>query len=227
MSGIDSTSLWDTVALLNLFQSVTTFGGQVDGALKAQKLTFLAELKAKERHLRAGHFRFFRYTFGPYSGHLATSIGQLERAGVVTKSGLVTKRGRYILDYAREDIGRSERALEAVDVIRSTGQKFAKKTGTALKEYVYTLTVPVAELGDKPMRVKDIPIGFDIIDPAREVDLEEVGYFSEDVLEEIGAELSMPAEKLRANDPSYRRTVTEALKRAAITSSEKQPAIVS
>ena len=65
--------VWDTVALLTLLDAVNEVG-RVEGNLKPQKLAFLAELEgAANRNLRTAHFRFFRYTFGPYSGQLASS----------------------------------------------------------------------------------------------------------------------------------------------------------
>jgi hypothetical protein len=206
-------TIWDTVALLTLFDTVNKVS-RVYGNLKAQKLAFLAELAAEHENVRVLHYRFFRYTFGPYSGQLATWIERLEKKDILTSGRLLTKRGRYVLDYAAEAVSESTRATTALDVMRETAKKFGRRSGVALKDYVYGLTVPVLDLNGETRRVRDIPLGLDIIDPSRDPNLAEVSPFDGDALEELSAELAMNHELLRPDSHAYKRTVSESLRRA-------------
>ena len=207
------TAIWDTVALLTLFDSVNKIS-RVDGNLKSQKLVFLAELEGQQHHLKAAHFRFFRYTYGPFSHQVANKIDALESRQVLTPGHLLTKRGRYILDYVSEFVEASHRASEATQILRDVAHKFGRKTGAQLKEYVYGLKVPVIEFGNRPRKVRDLQIGVDILDPSRHLDSVEVMPFDDETLEELRAELEMPPGTLNPNSPGYKRTISEALRRA-------------
>lgn len=208
-----ATAIWDTVAILTLFDAVNKIS-RVDGNLKVQKLMFLAELEGHDHHLRTAHFRFFRYTYGPFSHQVANRVSTLEDHQVLTAGRVLTKRGRYILDYAAEFIDASAEASEAAQVLRDTARKFGRRTGVQLKEYVYGLRVPVSEYGDELIKVRDIDIGVDILDPTEDASSVEIAPFDNDTIVELQAELDMPLGALDSRSPGYRRTVAGALRRA-------------
>ena len=64
------------------------------------------------------------------------------------------------------------------------------------------------------MRVRDIGTGLDIIDPARDPNLHEVAPFDDDTLAELAAEMAMPAEVLNQQSSGFKRTISDAMKRA-------------
>ena len=72
-------------------------------------------------------------------GSLQARVEGLENAEILTfrRRGL-TNRARYILEYAGEAIASSARASEAVSLLKETGKRFGRRSGTDLKDYVYS-----------------------------------------------------------------------------------------
>lgn len=207
-----ATAVWDAVAVLALFDAVNQVG-RIDGSTKAQKLVFLAEVEGKRQARTTAHFRFLRHRFGPYGPVLAHKITDLERTGILTVRRALSPRARYILDYAQPYLDSSPDARAALEIFQGVAERYGRMTGGELKELVYEMPVPVVELNDEVRLVKDIPSGFDIIDPTREPTLASIQPFDHDALEEITAELRMDPEVLNPGSAAYKKTVSDALKR--------------
>lgn len=210
--------IWDTVALLTLFDEANKVG-RVDGALKIQKLPFLAELEGQRRNLQIAHFRFIRYHYGPYSALLQRFVEELQGPLLTTSNGTLTSRGRYVLETARACIAQSKQASEAVEVVKTIAGQYGAMSGTALKNAVYRMRVPVRDLGGSVMMVKDIPYCFQIIDPEMEPNLSPIEPFDPETLQDLQAELAMSDSVLDRSRPEYKRTISDALKRAELACS--------
>lgn len=207
-------AVWDTVALLTLFNSINQTG-DIPGNLKVQKVAFLAELAGQRSNLRVAHFRFFRYTNGPYSAQLTKHVGNLEEAGALTRNRVLTARGKYLLDYAAAEIKASKAASDAVDILTSVGTSNANLSGTELMHRVYDMKVPVVDWNNQKCRVLDIPHFTDILDPVRDINLQEIEPFDSDTLDEFQAELGMDLEKIDRDSLHVKRAAAAALKRVA------------
>lgn len=212
---VTPTALWDACALLTLFKAVNTVG-RVDGNLKVQKVTFLAELEGRREHLKVAHFRFFRFTFGPWSDSLERFVTALTDGQFLTKSGTLTSRADYVLEVAQDSIQAKANATEATHILMDVGRKYGKLSGTQLKEKIYEMRVRLvgASADDPQVKIKQLSKGVEIIDPINEHDLAEVAPFDDETLAELVAEFNMPAEVLDRNSAGYRQTISDALKRA-------------
>ena len=205
---------WDKFVLLRLLREVSKKASAA-GNTKAQKLVFLAELQGQEAGIALSHFKFFRYQYGPYSAFLANDITALEDVGVITKSSRrLTKRGHFLHDYvlgALSDDGRAGPTTAAVDIVGRVAKKYGVWAGKSLMEHVYGLTVPVIDFGGQRLRVVDIPVFVDILDPVHTADLQDVQPLPSDLIDDIQSELAIPEERLRPEHPSMKRTVRAAL----------------
>jgi len=212
-------ALWDAVALLALFDEVNK-SSRVDGALKIQKLPFLAELEGQRQGLAVASFPFIRYHYGPYSAVLQEDVSRMQSLGLIApSSGAPTRKGRYILEVAQDNIKKSPDAEMAISILRDIAQRYGRWSGSRLKEHVYRLTVPVRDAGGQLMVVKKIPHCFQIITPAAEPNLRQVDPFDDDTRTEINSEIMMDDSVLDRTSPTYRRTISDALSRLAETCS--------
>lgn len=212
---------WDQIILLHLFDSVNRIS-RIDGNLKVQKLIFLLELKGQEAGIKAAHYRFFRYQFGPYSGDLAGDTEILETLGFITKSSRqLTTRGRFLLEYVSDHIRSSEQAKDAIAIADRVSNEYGRRSGPKLTDIVYAMKVPVYDLGGSVQQVRAITTGLDILDPVNSP-LNEVQPFDESVLGDLEEEFSIPIAHLEPTSPSYRAAIKGALSRA-ISSTTKAP----
>ena len=202
---------WDKFVLLRLFREISSASGN----LKAQKLVFLAQLQGQQTGIALSHFRFFRYQLGPYSAFLANDITALEGVGVVTKSTKrLTNRGQFLHDYilgALKDDGREGLATAALGIVDGIARRYGGRTGRSLMDHVYGLNVPVVDYGGQRVLVAEIPTGLDILDPAHTDNLEDIQPLPPDLINDIQSELAIPAERLRPDHPSMKRTIRQAL----------------
>lgn len=206
-------ALWDKIALLELLQQSVRVG-QVRGNLWLQKLTFLVELEGLRAGLSPMHFRFFRYTWGPYSAPLANDVKFLEERGfLASTTRRITKRGQYLINYVKTAIENSAEAREARTLMSRVAERYARHSGVRLRDIVYKLVVPVFELGGEELRVRDIPVGYDILDPARTLNIRDVQPLDERLIANVEEELSIPPEVLLPTNPNYRKVVKAALDR--------------
>lgn len=205
-------TIWDYVATLKLFDEVNKVG-TMDGNLKLQKLTFIAELEGLEKGIASSHFRFFRYNYGPFSKDLVGDVQQLTNLGFCSASMKLTKRGQFFLDYIRPEVEHSDAALQAYEVFERVAKEYGRRGGTSLMKTVYRLVVPVYELGGQKVKVDDIPFLTDILVPTCEQNLTEAAPFSEDMIADLEEELRIPMELLDPENHAYKKSVKEALSR--------------
>jgi uncharacterized protein YwgA len=202
---------WDRLAVLNLFDSVNKIS-TVSGNLLAQKLVFLWELESQHMGIRGGHMKFFRYTMGPYSAQLAELVKSLEGGGFLTKGRQLTSRGQYVVEYAAD--GLKGVAKQAINIANRISTIHGRKSGLALRDYVYTLKVPVHDYGGKKVRVADISPFVDIIVPLAESELREPTDVVTDLMEDLAAEFNLTEAGLDPANPNVRRHARTVLQRA-------------
>jgi hypothetical protein len=206
-------SVWDKFAVLSLFDRVSRNSGRVAGNTKAQKLLFLYELSGQRAGLKAAHFRFFRYTHGPFSPHLAEELAALEGLALIHRDCSLTKRGEFMVELLDDEAQSSMAAKTSLQHMDEIARDYGKVPGERLKQIVYGIVVPVIEDGShRP--VKDIPMHYDILDPSRVSELQDVRPFSERMIRLAEEELALPPTALDPDSPAYRRTIAEALERA-------------
>jgi hypothetical protein len=136
------------------------------GRTKVQKTTFLIELKLREQHLIGPHFRFFRYTNGPFSREVWDTFDDLANRGFVQKSNFdVTERGQFLLDLIvppLREIPANEPVFAYMDGVLDDCKG---KYGATLMRHIYDLEVAPDELPGERMKIADIPMFVDIIRP--------------------------------------------------------------
>jgi uncharacterized protein YwgA len=209
---------WDRLVLLRLFQAVSK-RSRVDGNLKAQKLVFLVELKAHRDGIKGAHYKFFRYQLGPFSADLANDVRRLEDLGLVTKSTrALTDRGRFLHDYvfgALQNAGQDSDTKTTLGIVEQVASDYGQKSGKALMNLVYGLTVPVFDLGGRPKKVRDIPPFLDILNPVFTPELGEVQPLTDELMADIDSELAIDPARLEPAHPAFQQTVRRALEKAS------------
>jgi uncharacterized protein YwgA len=189
-------SAWNKVALLAIVDASFRNGRESLDNVEIQKLSFLTELEGKSANLKAAYFRFYRDKYGPYSTALANTVAGFERLGLLHQENReLLDRGRYLLRYVRPEMERSETAQEALRVISNIARTWKDYRGWSIKDKVYELPIPVQGMGNQMLRMPEIPLYTDIIDP--EVSTErEIMVFPNEIIEDICAELEIPAARL-------------------------------
>jgi uncharacterized protein YwgA len=183
--------------------------------LKVQKLSFITEVYGLNEGLAAMHFKFFRYTHGPYSRELARDIDRLVEAEVLTASKRLTKKAEYIIDYLTDEAKQAQAGSAALATIEKVTTEFGKFSGLKLRDLVYKMTVPVYDLGGETMKVRDIETFTDILVPSCTDDLANPSQIlTESMLEDINNEINLPPGTLDPTNRDYQRTVQDALQHA-------------
>jgi len=202
--------VWDQIFLLNLFSCSEE---PLDN-LKIQKIVFLSEIEGRNREFAAANYPFFRYHFGPYSKVAANAVRKLEVFGFVDPEfHRPTERGQYVLDYVCEFVRHSAKAVEALEILQTTCEKYRNTKSSDLVNIVYGLRVSVVGMGGKIMTVREIPECVDIIVPAEEK-LETFVPFPQDLLGDLVTEFSLRPDDLNPNKPENIAFAKAAIERA-------------
>jgi len=211
-----SQNIWNKVALLNILDGAHAENPETADNFSIQKLSFISELNGRLENLRSAYYKFFRYKNGPYSSGLANDVRQLESLGLIDpESRVVTDRGRFFLDYAQPEVEESDTAKASLQAINNATKKWGKLRGWQIVDAVYALSVPVDDLNGTKMKVSDIPLHTDILVPWKFSGRDAIS-FSEDMVSDLEAELSIPAAHLDPDSPELLARVSDALE-AALT----------
>jgi hypothetical protein len=192
-------SAWNKIALLAIVDASFRNGRESLDNIEIQKLSFLTELDGKEANLKAAYFKFYRDKFGPYSKELANTVTRFERLGMLHQENReLLDRGRYLLRYVRPEIEKSDTGQEALRIISHIARIWKDYRGWSIKTGVYELPVPVQGMDNQMLRMPEIPLYTDILDP--EVSTErEIAAFSDEIVDDICAELEIPSARIDAD----------------------------
>jgi uncharacterized protein YwgA len=189
--------VWDSAFLLALFACSQE---PLDN-LKIQKIVFISENEAREEKLKAANFTFFRYNLGPYSKELANKVRMLEDANFIDpETRRPTSRGEYVLDYLSECTGESPEIARALEILYKVCKKYRGTRSSRLVDAVYKMEVPVTGLNGQLMKVRDIPLCTDILDPERE-NLPKSPSLPQEMIDDLKVEFSLTAFDLDPNNP--------------------------
>jgi uncharacterized protein YwgA len=201
---------WDNYAILSLFDSANRIGS-IDGNLKIQKLGFIFELKGQEKNLKSAHYRFFRYNNGPYSRFLANDVLLLKAKGFISSSNQLTKRGHFLTEFVGLNTKIEGLSKEAIKISEEVSREFGKYSGPKLTSIVYKMTVPVIDLENKPMKVRDIDVCTDILDPVRNPESREIHLFGNELIADLNEEFEISSSRLDPGNLAVREEVISAL----------------
>ena len=190
--------LQDKLLLLYLVSSAKKYGF-MEGNLKLQKLVFLSEWQLMSANLKALHFKYFRYRYGPFSKELLCDNEELKAGGYLTYQFNLTEKALDFLDYAIEPIVRHGGNAEIFDKINSTCAVYSKITGVRLIERVYRMEIIPYDMPGRVIKIRDIPAFIDILVPenfASRYALEVPAALMADIEEEFsGKELTQEEER--------------------------------
>lgn len=185
----------------------------IDGNLKMQKILFLHEFRGIQDGLKANHYKYFRYSYGPYSKDLANDLSRMEELGFVTKgSRRLTKRGNTFIQYFLPEVRR--RLGLALDFATEICHRYGRFSGPQLVNRVYALEVPVYDLNGEPRLVREISAFTDIFDPAHDTTTREISSLDEETLKQMREEFSISDELLDPSNLGFKKAVNEALEGA-------------
>lgn len=179
-----------TVLLLRILQK----DNNIFGNLKLQKEVFLSELNLLNSKLGGLYYKYFRYTFGPYSKELAETFKVLRNRGFVHKTTYtLTERGTYFVEFVEGVIANYKQNSKILDALDSTVAEYRKCNGYQLTNTVYNMKIAPHDFPNEKMKIKDIPIFCDILVPDKSQTRINLDIPSH-ILNDIKAELEMDSE---------------------------------
>lgn len=201
----ESQFYWDANAILLMMDCVNK-KWTIDGNLKIQKLMFVSELKGFAPRLKIAHYRFFRFTHGPYAKDLANDVIRLKELGFITNNtNQLTKRGNFLNEFLSTFINQSDDARNSAQVFENVCAEYGKFSGLQLRDRVYQMVVPVIDMNNEKQKVADIQTYTDIVDPLRDDNLKDVNPFPDEVLSYLKTEFSMSAAEVDPDNPAVQK----------------------
>jgi uncharacterized protein YwgA len=214
---IAAQNAWNKISLLVMLHYAHQSKGAIVDNLRIQKTAFLTELRGREKHLKSAYYEFFRCKLGPFSKGLANDVTSLEAQGFIdSESRELTERGKYLCRYVQPEIEKSSSAQEAIAIAKAIGKDLRPLGSPQIVNKVYALRVPVDGMGSKVIRIKDIPLHTDILIPKRDITSRNVEAFSDNMVEEIEAELSFSPLALDPTSKAFQISVENSLRRALL-----------
>lgn len=166
----------------------------ITGNLKLQKQVFLSELSLLNSRLGGLYYKYFRYTYGPYSKELAETFKSLADRGFVHKTTYtLTDRGIYFVEFVEGMIGNYKENSTILRVVDSTVEQYRRYSGPKLTDIVYNLKVVAHNMPDEELKIKDIPVFCDILVP-EESEIKINFEIPSQVLDDIKAEFEIDVE---------------------------------
>lgn len=189
---------WNKIALLAIMDASLRVGRDSLDNVEIQKLAFLTELAGNFKNLNTAYFKFYRDKHGPYSKGVANTVTSFEQLGMVRQENReILDRGRYLLRYVRPEVEKSESALAAFGLIGEVAREWKNYRGWSIKLKVYELDIPVQGMGGRILKMPDIPLYTDILDPETSGKRDTLP-FSPEMVDDICAELAIPNARLDA-----------------------------
>ena len=206
--------VWNKIALLALLDGAHKASKVPADNFAIQKLGFISELNGRTHNLHTAYYKFFRFTYGPYSSQLANDVRLLESLRIIDpESRELTSRGKFLMDYISPEVEASDPAKEALNIIAETSKEWGWRRGWQIVDPVYELTVPVDGRDGEEMKISGIPLNTDILVPSL-FSGRDASPFSKEMIEDIHAELAIPADRLNPDSEEFIQRVSDALNRA-------------
>jgi len=202
---------WNKVALLKILEGAhkENRDSPADNFC-IQKLGFVSEVNGRKIGSNAAFFKFYRYNYGPYSSTLANDVRKLEKLRLIdSESRELTDRGRFLLEYLQPEIEASPVARNAILAIDQTIKEWGAYRSWHIVNRVYDLNVPVDGRHGQEMRVRDIPMNTDILDPELRKGPELLSIQMADFVEQ---ELAISAEDLDPTSPKFIESINAHLR---------------
>lgn len=130
------------------------------------KVFFLAERELGiKKQIGLPSYKFYRYSWGPFSKGLYEDLGILRESRLVFTSGkMATMHGTRFIESVREELSKQDDWETVLSTLERKYYKYKKYTAQEIAERVYDLRVrPVNH--SKSMKVRDIPQFTDLLDP--------------------------------------------------------------
>jgi len=158
--GVEAEIIDNSIVLTYVLQHAAPLYGRT----KLQKCMFLTELALEKHRLTASHFRFYRYSYGPFSRDVWDSYDWLSERGFTTRPHLgLTERGSFLLSLI-EELKKEPENQTIFEIVDSALKECRLRTGLDLLNYAYGLKVQPPNW-DHAEEIARIPIGVDLIIP--------------------------------------------------------------
>lgn len=171
------------------------FASGISGRVKLQKLCFLEEWELMKSNAKGLHFKFFRYTNGPFSVDVAEDYKFLARKGRVYGSMYrLTSEGEILLDsFLKSTRDISDNAI-FFDILDKVIKKWGNYFGQALMNKVYKMKIKPHDYPDREMTIRDIPIHSDILVPEMYTKFVKLFDMPDDLIEDFTYVLNLDSE---------------------------------
>ncbi len=136
------------------------------GNFNIQKVFFISEDQCVRKGWATPSFKYFRWTYGPYSRDLAEDVQALRSAGLVTGSHQLSERGQRVVDRWGPILKQRAPQLAQIEGwVRGVAAEHGHRTTKALKAIVYAMEVEPFDMPGKKLPVGDIHPPCDLLVP--------------------------------------------------------------
>lgn len=179
-----------------------------------QKAFFRAEHALIERGIGSPSFKFFRWSYGPFSKDLANDVKALEARGIVSSAGythrLADKGWKIVEHWQRHLAGASPAFDEAQAIVAREARYCSSLTFAQLREVVYAMTVEAFDAPGEPRTIAEIEPPCDLFIPYM-MNLT-IPALPPNMIADLHADLTMTDDDLRDRDEFSAQTTAEALR---------------
>lgn len=172
----------DNLLLIYLID-VANRKGAIEGNTKLQKLVFLTEHSMLTKRVKGFNYRFFKYLLGPFSKELAENIGYLIINNIVSHSlGIkLEDRGKEVLNICKDLFSKNRVVKQHIDkIVDDLASEHLQKIVSIA--YETEIKYPIFK---EPKKVKNIPLGWDLILKLNEKEADEIFKIEDEISETL------------------------------------------
>lgn len=196
-------SLIDKLLLLYIIDKTIKLKGNILGKLKLQKLCFLGEWELMKQERKGLHFLFYRHKLGPFSKDVAFDYDFLVYKQHLFKTLFNLKSdGKILLSSFLKCTKNISGNKEVFDILNTVLSKWGKYCGRELANLVYEMQIKPYGMPTKKLKIRDIPMGVDILTPQQYRNFKKKFFIPDDLAEDFAYTLNLDNDsrkKMRAS----------------------------
>lgn len=133
------------------------------GRTRLLKTLFKTEVELRDQDIGSPSYEFYRWNHGPFSKRVYQDLTDLTACGLSSDTR-ASARGVDLAAYLRRALESTPGWSEAFSTLDRAQDFFKRKTALQAKKWSHDLVVDLPDL-DKPTKIHDLPLCWDIITP--------------------------------------------------------------
>lgn len=184
------------------------------GITKLQKLSFLSEKTMVDNRMNGLSYLFFRFNYGPMSKEIYQDRDNLINAGLLKKGkgdhAPLNKAKSLLEDFLKDHYEENQTFFEGIKSIVRENRNYSTEE---LSEKIYEMKIKPPLFFDEPKKIRDIPLGYDLLDGIAPENADQKFRIDQAWLETLNLEFSLSKERKQAMKISASPTFQEQLRK--------------